>query len=192
LPAHATQKARIDVPDQADRARRFRDAALPHLDAAYNLARWLTGNNADAEDAVQESYLRAQRYFDNCRGDARAWLLAIVRHACYDSNAERGRRHGGVADIDTDVADTVGGELPRGPERRLADKQEGERLNRILRGLPVEYREVLVLREIEEYSYRDIARIIGVPAGTVMSRLSRARRALVEAHENGERKSGLL
>jgi RNA polymerase sigma-70 factor, ECF subfamily len=192
VPAQPAQKARIDVPDPADRARRFRDAALPHLDAAYNLARWLTGNNADAEDAVQEAYLRAQRYFDSCRGDARAWLLAIVRHACYDSNVERGRRHGGAMDLQADAGDAQSAVPPRGPERRLADKQESERLNRILRGLPVEYREVLVLREIEEYSYRDIARIIGVPAGTVMSRLSRARRALIEAHENEERKSGLL
>jgi RNA polymerase sigma-70 factor (ECF subfamily) len=178
------------VTDPVDKARRFRDATLPHLDAAYNLARWLTGNPADAEDAVQEAYLRAQRYFDSCRGEARAWLFGIVRNVCYDAIAERGRRQGTPADVATDAEGMA--EITPGPERRLSDKQDGERLNRALRALPAEYREVLVLREIEDYSYRDIARIAGIPLGTVMSRLSRARRALIESHEHEERKSGLL
>ena len=180
----------MPLPDSSEQSRRFRDAVLPHLDAAYNLARWILGNGSDAEDATQEACLRAQRYFGTARGEARAWLLAIVRNVCFDTIAERRRRAGAPAAL-PDGAELIEDGAP-GPERRLSDKQDGERLNRALRTLPPEFREVLVLRELEDYSYRDIARITGVPAGTVMSRLSRARRALGEAHQQEERKSGLL
>lgn len=170
-------------PDQ--REARFRAAVMPHLDAAYNLARWLTGSSVDADDAVQESYVRAQRYFDSCRGDAKAWLLGIVRNECFDLIKTRAVE-GVVVDESADAAP--------GPEAQLENKQEAARINRALRRLPVEFREVIVLREIEAYSYRDIARITDAPVGTVMSRMARARRQLLEqiGNEREERKSGLL
>lgn len=171
------------------REARFRAAVLPHLDAAYNLARWITGSSVDADDAVQEGYVRAQRYFDSCRGEARAWLLGIVRNVCFDLIKERGGAQPAGGGIDDE-----GAERAPDPERLLSDKQDAARVNRALRRLPVEYREVLVLREIEGYSYREIARITGSQIGTVMSRLARARRRLFEQYgvAEGERKSGLL
>lgn len=171
------------------REARFRAAVLPHLDAAYNLARWITGSSVDADDAVQEGFVRAQRYFDSCRGDARAWLLGIVRNVCFDLIKERaGAQPAG------DGFDDEGAERAPDPERLLADKQDAGRVNRALRRLPVEYREVLVLREIEGYAYREIARITDVPMGTVMSRLARARRQLLDqmSPEREDRKIGLL
>ena len=181
------------VSDSDDRNRRFRDAVLPHLDAASNLARWLTGNRADADDAVQDAYVRAQRYFDSCRGDARAWLLAIVRNVSFDIIKERGEKQSNDFANDHEPDETHHA-TDSGPEQSLSGKQEAERINSALRALPVEYREVLVLREIEGYSYREIAHIAGIRIGTVMSRLSRARRQLIELYGNAreERKRGLL
>lgn len=144
-------------------------ALVPHLDAAYNLARWLTGSNQEAEDAVQEACVRALAFFDGFRGeDGRAWLLAIVRNTCYD----RLRKHHPAVEL-LDPPD--GAPDPEAQQLRAADR---EMVRTALERLPLEYREVLVLREIEGMSYRQISQVAGVPIGTVMSRLSRGRAAL--------------
>ncbi|WP_322104705.1 RNA polymerase sigma factor [Paraburkholderia sp. J41] len=167
--------------DEAARSRRFQALALPHLDAAYNLARWLSRNAGDAEDIVQEAFLRAFRFFDAFRGDeARPWLLAIVRRVWYD---EWRRRAGAeeVAPFDELRDDTPleGWETGGVDPETLAMRAEDSRLvQEALLRLPVEYREMLVLRELEELEYREIAAIVDVPVGTVMSRLARARRRL--------------
>ena len=147
---------------------------LPHLDAAYNLARWLTRNDHDAQDVVQEAMLRAYRHFDGLRGEPRPWLLAVVRNACF--TWLKANRPAEAEPLD-DVADDA---LP-GPEAAVARSVDRRLLNEAIAALPVQFREVLVLRELEDLSYRDIARIAGVPIGTVMSRLSRARRLLGES-----------
>lgn len=151
---------------------RMERALVPHLDAAYNLARWLTGSGPDAEDAVQEACVRALSYFDGFRGeDGRSWLLAIVRNTCYD----RLRKNRPALEL-VETADDAPG--PEELQLRAADR---EMVRGCLEGLPPEYREVLVLRELEEMSYREIAQVTGVPIGTVMSRLSRGRAALKSA-----------
>jgi len=167
-----------------DRTRRFELLAMPHLDAAYNFARWLVGNPADAEDVVQEAYLRAFRYFDAYQGgNFRVWLLAIVRNSFITwSRTNRGGR----LVFRPDIADEGGREAqalvwstaPGDPETLLLRRLDGETLGRLMQRLPDEYREVLLLREVEDLSYKAIAEVIGVPPGTVMSRLSRARAAL--------------
>nr|WP_322046916.1 RNA polymerase sigma factor [Paraburkholderia sp. J67] len=162
-------------------SRRFQALALPHLDAAYNLARWLSRNPGDAEDIVQDAFLRAFRFFDSFRGDdARPWLLAIVRRVWYD---EWRRRAGAqeVAQFDElrDDLPPEGWETGSVDPQALAIRAEDARhVHEALRRLPVEYREVLVLRELEELDYREIATVIDVPMGTVMSRLARARKRL--------------
>ena len=164
--------------DQAD-LRRFERLALPHLDAAYNLARWLTRDDQDAQDVVQEAMLRALRYFASFRGDnARPWLLTIVRHTCYGWLREN--RPALQAPLDGgDDADAPAWDPPAPdtdePQVAAARRDERAQVNRALAALPVAYREVLVLRELEDLSYRDIAAIVQVPVGTVMSRLARAR-----------------
>jgi RNA polymerase sigma-70 factor, ECF subfamily len=169
---------------QDDRRRRFELLALPHLDAAYNLARWLAGNAADAEDVLQDAYLRAFRYFDAFRGpDIRVWLLSIVRNTFLSWVKEnRSSRlvfvpdeRGGEA---ADPAETMWGEAPRDPESLMLRSADTGTLNRLIEDLPTEYREVLLLREVEEMPYRDIAAVVGVPIGTVMSRLARSRALL--------------
>jgi RNA polymerase sigma-70 factor, ECF subfamily len=169
---------------QHDRKRRFELLALPHLDAAFNLARWLAGNAADAEDVVQEAYLRAFRYFDAFQGgDFRVWLLSIVRNSFF-SWAKENRSARLVFQAETPTSDTVEteatawGELPRDPEALLMARIDSQTLSRLMQRLPTEYREVLLLREVEDLPYKDIAAVIGVPVGTVMSRLARARLAL--------------
>jgi RNA polymerase sigma-70 factor (ECF subfamily) len=157
----------------ASRAR-FEQMVLPHLDAAYNLARWLTRNDHDADDVVQEAMLRAFRHFDSLRGDARPWLLAVVRNACF--SWLQANRPADVEPLD-DVADDS---LP-GPEAAVARSVDRRLLNEAIAALPVQFREVLVLRELEDLAYRDIARIAGIPIGTVMSRLARARRQLADS-----------
>jgi RNA polymerase sigma-70 factor (ECF subfamily) len=157
---------------------------MPHLDAAYNLARWLAGNPADAEDVVQEAYLRAYRYFDAWQGGSfRVWLLAIVRNSFLTwAKENRGSRLVFHAEAPTgstaETEETAWGERPRDPEALFLQRLDSERLARTMQRLPVEYREVLLLREVEDLSYKDIAIVLGVPAGTVMSRLARARLAL--------------
>ncbi|HEY0185606.1 MAG TPA: sigma-70 family RNA polymerase sigma factor [Rhodopila sp.] len=157
---------------------------MPHLDAAFSLARWLTGNTADAEDVVQDAYLRAFRYLDAFRGgNFRVWLLTIVRNSFLDwlKDNRSGRQLFQPAPPDMDRTDPS-----PGPEAMLLDRVDSETLGRLMALLPAEYREVLVLREIEDLSYKDIAAVTGVPAGTVMSRLSRARLALRRAWMNNE------
>src|SRR6185437_11577863 len=169
---------------QDDRRRRFELLALPHLDAAYNLARWLAGNTADAEDVVQDAYLRAFRYFDAFQGgNFRVWLLTIVRNAFMTWVKEnRSSRLMFAADAPVDEAagtDQVMWSSPsRDPEALLLESIDSQTLSRLMEQLPAEYREVLLLREIEDLAYKEIALVTGVPLGTVMSRLSRARLSL--------------
>ncbi|MDR3528946.1 MAG: sigma-70 family RNA polymerase sigma factor [Rhodopila sp.] len=167
------------------RNRRFELLAMPHLDAAFNLARWLTGNTADAEDVVQDAYLRAFRYLDAFRGDNfRVWLLTIVRNSFLNwlKDNRSGRLLFQAAPADLDWADP-----DPGPEAMLLDRVDSETLGILVAQLPAEYREVLILREIEDLSYKDIAAVTGAPAGTVMSRLSRARLALRKAWIDNEK-----
>ncbi|HLJ16309.1 MAG TPA: sigma-70 family RNA polymerase sigma factor [Bryobacteraceae bacterium] len=154
---------------------RFAETVLPHLDAAYNLARWLTRNQHDAEDVVQEAYLRALRFFDGFRGgDGRGWLLAIVRNTCYTwLERDRGRAH---TELDEDTPCAECG--PTNPEALLLEKLNAASVSACIEELPVEFREVIVMRELEELSYKEVAAAAGVPIGTVMSRLARARKRL--------------
>ncbi len=163
-----------------DPARHFETVAMPHLPAAYNLARWLLRDDQSADDVVQEAYLRAFRFFKDVRGsDVRPWLLGIVRNACYDWM----RQHRRLDDQlefdelrDSDAASPFTGAAD--PFTVLEQRAQGERVNRAIGALAPAYREVIVLRELEEMPYEDIARVAGIPVGTVMSRLSRARALL--------------
>ncbi len=165
-------------------AQRFEELALPHLDAAYNLARWLTRNDHDAHDVVQEAYLRAFKFFAGFHGDnARSWLLAIVRNTCYTWLQQNRGLHVNVSLdelLDSGEADAVLAveSSENGPEKLMRQENDKAMLNRMLEQLPEEFREVIVLKELEDLSYREIAAITGVPLGTVMSRLSRARKLL--------------
>jgi RNA polymerase sigma-70 factor (ECF subfamily) len=151
---------------------------VAHLDAAYNLARYLMRNEAEAEDVVQSAYVRAISHFAGFRGgDGRAWLLTIVRNSCYDRMRKRGASG---QDADFDEAVHSGGKQDPDPERALLLIERTELVRKSLAELPAESREVLVLRELEELTYREIANIVGIPLGTVMSRLSRARERLQE------------
>ena len=152
-------------------SRAFDDTVLPHLDAAFNYARWLTGNDAEAEDVVQDACVKAIRFLSSFRdGDARAWLFAIVRNTWYS----RVTRRGAVNPLSLDMTDDPADSAPN-PEARLLQQQTVARVRGALEQLPVEFREVLVLREIEGMSYKEIAAVVQVPIGTVMSRLARAR-----------------
>ena len=165
-----------------EKRRRFEALAMPHLDAAYNLARWLTKGSAEADDIVQEAMLRAFRSFDGFRGDAvKPWLLAIVRN-CHLSALEQKKRHA-AAPLEEEGESTLAADGPD-PEARAMQAGEGRRLDRAIAALPAEFREVVILRELEEMSYRDIAAAAGIPIGTVMSRLARAR-ALLKAELTG-------
>ena len=164
------------------RNRRFVEQVLPHAAAAYNLARWLSRNDADARDIVQETYVRALRYFDSYHGgSARAWLLTIVRNTAYTWLSTKPRSSPSqLADEIPPVDDpsVVDRDTSADPLVGLARQQEADRLRQAIAQLPTEHREVLVLRELEDLSYRQIASIVGCPIGTVMSRLSRARNEL--------------
>ena len=166
---------------------RFEASVMPHLDAAYNLARWMTRNDHDAEDVVQEAFMRALKYFDGMKGsEARPWLLGIVRNTCY-TWLEKNRPAEIVAmdDVDPVVIDAVS--IATGsptPEVILLQSANRKLVNQALEELPVGYREVIVMREIEDMSYKEIASVAGIPMGTVMSRLSRARELLKAAIEN--------
>jgi len=165
----------------------FARLALPHLDAAYNLARWLLRDPVAAEDAVQDALLRALTYFASFRGgNPRAWLLQIVRNTALDRLAAvaRAREVPLVAFDDADETPVTEPVDPADdPEAALSRAQDRAALGTALAALPAELRECLVLRELEEMSYRDIAQVTGVPVGTVMSRLWRARRALLHRAE---------
>ena len=156
--------------------RSFEEVVLPHLDAAFNYARWLTKNEADAEDVVQDAYVRALRFFSSLRGEnARAWLFTIVRNTWYGRFPRRaGSPAMTVADQDADDQADAGLD----PEAQLIQQQTVEQVRRALETLPTDFREVLVLRELEGLSYKEIAAIVGIPLGTVMSRLARARERL--------------
>jgi RNA polymerase sigma-70 factor (ECF subfamily) len=159
-----------------EKLERFERAILPHLDAAYNLARWLTRNEHDAQDMVQEAYLRAFKFFDGFHGvDARAWLLTIVRNTCYtwlDQNRTRDVTTPFDEEIHTTEVDVLD------PSALVLKSGDMEMLKESLEQLPAEFREVVVLRDLEELSYKQIADVINVPLGTVMSRLARARERL--------------
>jgi RNA polymerase sigma-70 factor (ECF subfamily) len=177
--------------------RAFEATVLPHLDAAYNLARWLTRSPHDAEDVVQEACLRALRYYRGFHGDnARTWLLTIVRNTCFTwlrNNRDRQE----VPLFDDDRADdpedggaASGGSAGDDPETIVIQSADRALLNRLIGELPLPFREVLVLRELEDLSYKDIAEVAAVPIGTVMSRLSRARRLLQRAYAAHSTKEG--
>lgn len=164
------------------RTQRFEAMVLPHLDAAYNLARWLLRDDHTAADAVQDAYLRAFRFFDKLEGDeARPWLLAIVRNACYSLLGKR-RQLGDQVEFDEERDSDIEQppSLDTNPETQLSRKIDSARLDDAIGRLPSVFREAIVLREIEELSYEEIATIANVPVGTVMSRLSRARALLRE------------
>jgi RNA polymerase sigma-70 factor (ECF subfamily) len=155
----------------------FEEAVMPHLDAAYNLARWLTRNEHDAQDMVQEAYLRAFRFFGGFHGtDARAWLLTIVRNTCY-TWLKRKQAPEFSCDFEEAVMTKESDELD--PESSHELKVQAQLINEAIEKLPAEFREVVILRELEELSYKEIAAITGIPIGTVMSRLSRARKRLL-------------
>ena len=154
----------------------FEATILTHLGAAYNFARWLLRNDSDAEDAVQETYLRAFRFFGGYHGgDSRAWLLSIVRNTCYTwLQQNRSRELMNPIDDAPEIAATA----DANPETRLLQRIDAELLRRALEELPIEFREVMVLREMEGLSYKEIAALAELPIGTVMSRLARARKRL--------------
>jgi len=165
----------------------FEQAVLPHLDAAYNLARWLMRNEQDAQDVAQEAYLRAFRFFPGFRGgDARSWLMKIVRNTCYSwLHANRPLQE--AAEFDENLFSTDSSAL--NPEEAVLQDDSNTLVRKAMEKLPPTYREVLILRELEGMSYKEIADITGMPAGTVMSSLSRARgrlRQILTGHINGD------
>jgi RNA polymerase sigma factor (sigma-70 family) len=162
------------VPEKAELAR-FEQVVLPHLGAAYNLARWITGNAHDAEDVVQQSYLRALQFFGGFRGEnSRPWLLTIVRNTCFTW-----LRQNRFSELSTEQIHGRERE-PRDPESMLLAAAQSEMVRKAIEELPPEFREVIILREMEELSYKEIADIASIPVGTVMSRLARARSRLQE------------
>jgi RNA polymerase sigma-70 factor (ECF subfamily) len=178
-----------DAHAEQDRARRFRDAALPHLDDAFALARYLMRNAADAEDAVQECYLRALRHFDSYRGPAmKPWLLAILRNVCNAEFTRRGKQdaRSDYTEEEEKAAEPMWQEPQASPETVLLRQQDGATIRRLIAALPPPFREAIVLREVNELSYHEIAEVAGVPVGTVMSRLARARSMLRAAWNDAE------
>jgi RNA polymerase sigma-70 factor, ECF subfamily len=171
--SNPVQEKGSDVLDSQEQVR-FETLVLPHLDAAFNLARWLLRSRPDAEDAAQEALLRAYRFFDGFHGgDARAWLLQIVRNTCY-SWLDKNRK---VKDM-TEFNEEVHGQKSSSPETLAIASNDRGRLSEALNSLSPRYREVIVLRELEGCSYKEIASITSIPIGTVMSTLSRARHQL--------------
>jgi RNA polymerase sigma-70 factor, ECF subfamily len=165
---------------------RFEEIALPHLGAAYNLARWLVHNQQDAEDIVQEAYLRAFKFFSGYYGgDSRAWLLTIVRNTCY-SWLQKNRLLR-LADPIEDKIHEVGLDFAD-PEMLFLKDAESQIVRAALQELPVEFREIVIMREMEGLSYKEIANIVDVPIGTVMSRLARGRKRLQALLANYVRK----
>ena len=183
----------FEASDGGDKARRFRAAALPFLNDVFTLARYLLRNAADAEDAAQECYLRAFRHFDTFRGGPiKPWLLAILRNVCRAEYARRGALAGMLSEsLDTAAEQSVEGlwgEAEGSPEAQTLGRLDGETVRRLVAELPDHFREAIVLREINDLSYREIADVVGVPVGTVMSRLARGRallRAAWRAEEKG-------
>ena len=171
---------------EQEKARRFRDAALPYIDDVFALARYLMRNAEDAEDMVQECYLRAFQHFESYRGPAmKPWLLAILRNACYSEFTRRGKRE--VSLDDPWDNDHTAEQMPiwqgpsTSPDVSLIRAHDDETIRRLIATLPQPFREVIVLREVNDLSYQEIAEVAGVPIGTVMSRLARARSMLRSA-----------
>jgi RNA polymerase sigma factor (sigma-70 family) len=178
---HSGRRMSREASEIDDRAQRFRDAALPHLDEVYTVARYLMRNTNDAEDAVQECYLRALRHFDSFRGPAmKPWLLAILKNVCNGEFMQRRRR-----EVPTDYAqDESAAEVmpmwqePQASPEKVMQQQDSARISRLVAELPEPFREAIVLREVNDLSYKEIAQVAGVQVGTVMSRLARARSML--------------
>jgi RNA polymerase sigma-70 factor, ECF subfamily len=170
--------------DDHEKARRFRQAALPYLDDVYTLARYLLRDSMDAEDAAHECYLRALRHFDTYRGPAmKPWLFAILRNICREEFA---RRSGAPLHLDGKMeqensAPPLWQQEQPSPETQVLHERDAETIRRLIADLPHQFREAIVLREINDLSYREIAQVIGTPVGTVMSRLARARSMLRQA-----------
>ncbi|MDB6018216.1 MAG: polymerase subunit sigma [Pedosphaera sp.] len=165
--------------EEKDKQSRFEVTILPHLDAAYNLARWLTRNDHDAQDVVQDAFLRAFKFFGGFRGgNGRSWLLSIVRNTCYNWLEKNRRKElGTVFDEEIHLLEDTAAT----PEMRLSQNLDRELVRQVVAELPVEFREIIILRELEEMSYKEIAEIADIPIGTVMSRLARARKLLQES-----------
>ena len=180
-----------DAGADADKSRRFRDAALPHLDDVYTLARYLLRSAADADDAVQECYLRAFRHFDGLRGQAtkdshvKPWLMAILRNVCRAEFVRRTGAGGDPAEL-TEDALPLWQEPESSPETAILRQRDSETVRALVAALPEPFREAIVLRDINDLSYREIAEVIGAPIGTVMSRLGRARSLLRAAWLDSE------
>ena len=175
--------------EEPDKLRRFEQAVLPHLDSAYNLARWLIRNDHDAEDLAQEACLRALKSFEGFRGgDPRAWLLTIVRNTCY-TWLQQNRLQELTTAFDEEIHTAE--EHSRSPEALLLESADASRVQGALEELPPKFREAIVLRELEGMSYKEIAELCGIPVGTVMSRLARARQCL-ERYFTGPVKQGAL
>lgn len=175
------------------KTQRFQAMVMPHINSAYNLARWLTHGHADAEDIVQETYLRAFKFFDSFHGDdSRVWLLSIVRNTFYTWYSQN-KVHNQNTPFEEDLQRTDAGAErsdAENPEHILLQKDSQRILNQALRELPIEFREVMVLRELEELSYKQIADIVQMPIGTVMSRLGRGRKqlaAILSTNNKGEK-----
>ena len=161
----------------------FAPRLLPYLDDVYTLARYLLRNTADAEDAAQECYLRAFRHFETFRGGPiKPWLLAILRNVCRAEYARRGALAAVVDNVDEaeNKADGLWSEAQHSPETQTLHRLDGENMQRLITQLPAVFRETIVLREVNDLSYREIADVTGVPVGTVMSRLARARSCCVQ------------
>jgi len=170
--------------DDPEKARRFRDAALPHLDDAYTLARYLLRDPVDAEDAVQECYLRALKHFDSYRGPAmKPWLFAILRNVCRAEFARRASTPTApIDDVPEEAEQTpLWHDAQQTPEAQMLRRWDSTTIRRLVAALAEPFRETFVLREIHDLSYREIAEIVGAPVGTVMSRLARARAMLRSA-----------
>ncbi len=165
--------------EEQDKQARFEETIMPHLDAAYNLARWLTRNEHDAEDVAQDAVLRAFKFFGGFHGgNSRSWLLAIVRNTAY-TWLQKNRKHElatAFSEEEHDVED-----LASNPEVLLLKHADHQEIMRAVEQLPVEFREVIILRELEGMSYKEIAEMSDVPIGTVMSRLARARKQLEQS-----------
>jgi RNA polymerase sigma-70 factor (ECF subfamily) len=154
----------------------YEEALLPHLGAAYNLARWIMGNDQDAEDMVQEAYLRAYQYFGSYQGgNSRSWLLTIVRNTCY-TWLRQNRSQELSLDLEDEIFTSDSEALD--PESLFQHSLDHQLVRRALEKLPVEYRELIVLRELEGMAYKEIALMTKIPIGTVMSRLARGRQRL--------------
>jgi RNA polymerase sigma-70 factor, ECF subfamily len=194
-PSDAVRRGRTVAPESGDKAERFRTLALPYLGDVYTLARYLLRDSADAEDAAQECYLRAFRHFDTFRGGpAKPWLLAILRNVCRAEYARRGKfnaLHSGseLEETAETVSEGLWSEGVLSPETESLSRIDADAAQRLIAELPEPFRETVVLREINNLSYREIADVVDAPIGTVMSRLARGRSLLRQAWLAEEKKA---